>query len=68
MGILDSVGLSDGGQPHVSEAAHRAALSDVIDALETALVTMDELGLANAALHVSLGLELAKADGARLCP
>lgn len=60
MADLDNVGLSDGGGPHAHDAAHRAALSDVIEALERALAAMDELGLANAALHVSLGLELAK--------
>lgn len=57
---MDSAGLSNSGVVPGQHVARGVALAELITSLESVLKTMDELGLGNAALHVSLGLELAR--------
>jgi hypothetical protein len=58
---LDNLGAaSDAAGP--VDVAPRLDLSVAIDHLESALAALDALGLAVPAVHVSLGLELARSE------
>ena len=63
-GTLDTLRASNGeGRADGVAAHHAAAVGEVVSQLETVLAQMDQLGLTAAALHVSLGLELARTAG-----